>query len=716
MRSRWFHVPLLHSHGALEKKVTWLELFYDLIFVAAFIQLGNGLSEHVDGTGVLVFCGVFVPLWTAWTGFTFFANRFTVDDILHRVMVFLQMFAVGGMALSAPEVLRGQHVPFALATAGALFIIALLHYRVHQQTEEGRDYCFFWGGVFLVSSIGWLASAFVMAHIAYWIWAGATVTILGAPMHRRSRELAERYPIDFEHLGERYGLLTLIVLGESFVKVLSLLAAEGAGLDVYAQAAVVLLVTCGVWWVYFDDVAGAHVRKGPAKWVVWLYAHLPLQAAIVATGVALKKAVHFTWDEPAGAGYRWLLAGAVALVFFAVAMVDSVTERKSAELSDRARINVRWISGVLLLVLAPAGNLMSGGLFLALLTGVVITQVILDVAMAPFEENEHSEERLGARSLADRVQSGEALPVRRDLTESVRKGTPSAMRRDLYFYFMEGSWGRIFVAFLIVFLVTNIFFGALYALEPGAVAGVDTFGDAFFFSVQTMSTIGYGALSPETAYGNAVVTAEAAIGIIGVAIVTGLVFAKASRATSSVLFSNVVTIHTHHGKPTLSFRAGNARGNEVVDATVSITLVKDVMTPEGLHLRKLFDVLPTRARSPLFVLSWQIMHPIEGDSPLIDVDWDAPEGQIIALIVTIMGHDGTYAQTIHARHTYYPEDFRVGHRFVDVISQLDDGRLQVDYGAFHDTTALPTDSTALPTDSTALPKDSTEGTVRPEEE
>ena len=103
MRSRWFHKPLLHSPSlGLEKKVTWLELFYDLIFVAAFIQLGNGLSKNISLSGAGIFVGMFVVLWVAWTGFTFFENRFSVDDFLHRGMVLVQMGAIGGMAISAP--------------------------------------------------------------------------------------------------------------------------------------------------------------------------------------------------------------------------------------------------------------------------------------------------------------------------------------------------------------------------------------------------------------------------------------------------------------------------------------------------------------------------------------------------------------------------------------------------------------------------------------
>jgi low temperature requirement protein LtrA len=692
MRNRWYHRPLLHSPAlGVEKKATWLELFYDLIFVAAFIQLGNGLSHHLSPLGVFAFAGVFIPLWLAWSGYTFFVNRFTVDDFAHRSMVLLQMFAVGGMAISAPRVLDGDTFAFSLAAGVAQLLVAVMHLRTWRQVDEARDYSLYWGIIFLVASTLWFVAAMLPTPWCFVLWGLASAGALVSPAMKPARELTERYPLDFEHLGERYGLLTIIVLGESFVKVLSSLAAEKAGLLVYLDAGVVLLLTSGIWWVYFDDVAGSVVRKGPGKWIVWLLAHMPLQAAIVATGVAVKKAASFGWDAPAPAAYRWLLVGSLAVVYASVAAIDSVTERRQAEVSDRARVNMRWISALVLLVLAPAGRAMSGGMLLTLVAAINVSQVIFDMMTAPFAESEHAE--LGTRSLSEiarELKRGgeERRPrIRRDVTEAVRKGTPSELRRDLYYYFMEGSWTRVFVAFSFIFVIANVFFAGVYMLEPGSIGNTrdNSFADAFFFSVQTMSTIGYGAMSPATAYGDAIVSIQAATSIIGVAIVTGLVFAKASRPKASVLFSRPLCITEMHGEKVMLFRVGNARGNEVVDATIDVTVLKDELSVEGHHMRRLHELKLMRRRSQMFVLTWLVVHVIDDDSPLADVDWDDP-GQIpILFIATLMGHDSTYGGTIYARHNYQPEDIGVDKRFVDVISELPDGRLMVDYNLFHET-------------------------------
>ena len=348
MRSRWFHIPTLHSPGpGLEKKVTWLELFYDLIFVAAFIQLGNGLSKHPDLEGFLGFAAIFVPLWTAWTGFTFFMNRFTVDDFLHRVLVFVQMFAVGAMGICAPRVLDGDYTLFACAYALAQGMVAVMYFRAWRQVPEARAYCVFWGGVFGAGGVIWFASAFLPTPWAYFCWVAGIACIFASPFSTQSRVLSERYPTDEEHMIERYGLLTIIVLGESFVKVLTGISAGDNLLPMILQASLLLVLTCSIWWIYFDDVAGSEIRGERFTPIIWLYAHLPLQIGITATGVAIKKAVLIDdLMKPMKEEYRYLFSGTLALTVLSVALIDSVTERKQAELSDKARVAVRVFAGV----------------------------------------------------------------------------------------------------------------------------------------------------------------------------------------------------------------------------------------------------------------------------------------------------------------------------------------------------------------------------------
>ena len=233
----------------------------------------------------------------------------------------------------------------------------------------------------------------------------------------------------------------------------------------------------------------------------------------------------------------------------------------------------------------------------------------------------------------------------------------------------------------------NIFFASLYQLRPGSIGGSTDHGftDAFFFSVQTLSSLGYGVMSPGSAYGDLIVTAEAAVGMLFVAMATGLIFAKASRPQSGVLFSESMILTLRNDLPTLMFRAANARGNDIVDANMSVSAVIEEQSPEGHHMRRLHDLKLVRRNSPLFAMTWLAMHVIDEESPLKTENLN----DIMALIVTIIGHDGTYGQTTYARHLYERTDMRRGHRFVDVISELPDGRMLIDLTRFHETVEDP---------------------------
>lgn len=685
MRSRWFHKPTLHTADAgVEKRATWLELFFDLVFVAAFIQLGNGLSKNVTVVGFLGFAAIFTPLWVAWTGFTFFVNRFTIDDIPHRLIVIVQMVTVGAMAMTAPDVLEGEHFGFSVSYGTAQLLVALHYLRAFKQVEGGRGYSRYWGSVFALGGIIWLIAAAVPTPAAYGLWAFGVAIIFVSPFSKHSRALNEEQPLDDEHLSERYGILTIIVLGETFVKALSSLTGSGQDPWTLVQATVVVVITASLWWIYFDDVAGARIRRRRFASILWLYGHLPLQIAITAAGVGMSKAVFFSLDQPAPLAYRWLFAGTLGLVMFAVAAIDSVTERRQAELSDAWRVRVRVFTAIMFLLLAAAGDVLDGGVFVALCAALCVVQVAFDMMMAPEAETRESH---ALPTIAERLRAGEEVPRPRPVAEAVRKGTPSELRRDIYFYLMEGSWGRVLGAFTVLFLLLNVFFAALYTLEPGCIEGArpTSFADAFHFSIQTVSTIGYGAMNPATSYGHTIVAIEAAVGLFLVALATGLMFAKASRPRASVLFSRPLVVSDYNGAPHLIFRVGNARGNEVVDASITLSALVDEMTPEGQHLRRVHDLELVRSRTPVFSLSWVVMHPINESSPLYGAEWDADDCNVLLLIVTMTGHDGTYNETIYARHNYDVSDVRVGHRFVDVISQLADGRLLVDYERFHDT-------------------------------
>jgi inward rectifier potassium channel len=261
---------------------------------------------------------------------------------------------------------------------------------------------------------------------------------------------------------------------------------------------------------------------------------------------------------------------------------------------------------------------------------------------------------------------------------------------DLYHRALTVSWPSFFALGGAIYLLTNMFFAMLYVLQPGSInnARPGAFSDAFFFSVETIATIGYGVMSPATVYANLVMTVESAIGLLFVAMTTGLVFARFSRPTARVSFSRVAVIGPHNGKPTLTVRLANERRNQMLAAEVSMTLVRDERTVEGMLLRRFYDLTLIRDRSPVFALTFTVMHEIDDKSPLHGITAAELAGLNAELVVTSSGIDETLVAPVHARASYLPHEILWNHRFADIMGYTEDGRRAIDYARFHDTVKL----------------------------
>ena len=261
---------------------------------------------------------------------------------------------------------------------------------------------------------------------------------------------------------------------------------------------------------------------------------------------------------------------------------------------------------------------------------------------------------------------------------------------DLYHRILTVRWPSFFGFGLAIYTAANIVFAGLYLLQPGSIAHArpGAFSDAFFFSVQTMATIGYGVMSPATFYANLLMTVETAVGLMIVALTTGLVFARFSRPTARVLFSRVAVVGPYNGTPTLSVRLANQRQNQLLAAEVGMTLVRDEVSAEGDLRRRFYDLPLLRNRSPVFALTFTVLHPIDRDSPFHGMTVEKLEAQNAELIVATSGIDETMVQPVHARTSYLPHEILWDHRFVDILGWTEDGRRAVDYRRFHDAVRL----------------------------
>jgi inward rectifier potassium channel len=231
-------------------------------------------------------------------------------------------------------------------------------------------------------------------------------------------------------------------------------------------------------------------------------------------------------------------------------------------------------------------------------------------------------------------------------------------------------------------------FAGLYLLDPGGIenARPGSFRDALFFSMQTLGTYSTNVMAPKSFYADTIVTIESFFSVLNIAVATGAVFARVSRPTARVIFSRHAVVTDFDGVPTLMFRVANQRGNQILEAAVTLTLARQTMTREGHPMRRFHELPLVRARSPLFALSWTVMHPIDENSPLFGATRESMLDDHVELIVVLSGTDETFAATIYARHSYMPDEIHWNRRFVDIISVRPDGRRLVDLAKFHSVT------------------------------
>lgn len=262
--------------------------------------------------------------------------------------------------------------------------------------------------------------------------------------------------------------------------------------------------------------------------------------------------------------------------------------------------------------------------------------------------------------------------------------------REPYHLLLTIPWAGFLALVALGYVAANALFALAYLAGGDGIenARPGNFLDAFFFSVQTMASIGYGVMHPRTAYANAVVTIESLVGLMGLAMGTGLGFARFSRPTARVLFSRVAVIAPFDGVPTLMFRAANQRRNQILEAQLRVRLTRDEVNAEGQFMRRVHDLKLVRSQNPMFSLSWTAMHQIDEYSPLYGATPETLAAAETTIVITLSGIDETVYQTIYTRHIYATHEILWNMRFADILLMMPDGQRHVDYSHFHDVIPL----------------------------
>ncbi|MGA8173009.1 MAG: ion channel [Methylocystis sp.] len=301
------------------------------------------------------------------------------------------------------------------------------------------------------------------------------------------------------------------------------------------------------------------------------------------------------------------------------------------------------------------------------------------------------------RRLLSPIFSGEPAGKRVQIGERqvLVEGLPRNFWTDLYHYAMTARWPAFFLALALAFTTVNLVFAGFYTLaaafgdDPVANARHGSFVDYFFFSVETVATVGYGDMHPHSLTGHLIATLGTFAGLSSVAITAGLTFARFSQPRARLLFARNPVIGMHDGARTLMLRFANERHNAITAASAQLWLIRDERTKEGANFRKFRLLELTRDENPIFAFTWTLMHVIDESSPLhgwTAADFDNPS---TSLVVIFGGHDETSAQSVRGRRIYAARDILVDYNYVDIVGTDEAGAAIFDYTKFHDAKPAP---------------------------
>ncbi|MBV6457981.1 MAG: hypothetical protein HONBIEJF_01102 [Fimbriimonadaceae bacterium] len=370
-----------------ERHASWLELFFDLIFVAAVAQLSARLTADFTGLGLAKFILLFIPVWWAWVGHTFYLSRFDNDDLGHRLLTMGQMVGVAGMAVYIPAALETAHEGFALSYALVRLLLVAEYVRAGRHIPRVLPLTRRYATCFAIALSFWIVSAWVPVPYAFALWGiGLCIDFYG-PL--AAGKLHSQFPPHVSHLPERFGLFTILVLGESVIATVLGVAGNVRGIAGGSAGFIALLLAFMIWWGYFDGVKAAeHRHLAPDRilsYQVWLYAHLPIAMSIVIVAISAKKIILDPMHAPELLKVGGLVGGMfVIMVLFTQLYVHSPAYSLTEQ--ERRSTLIHYRLALLAIPIAVAAPFMPGIVSLGLISMVILAQVIYSVIRTPFDQ------------------------------------------------------------------------------------------------------------------------------------------------------------------------------------------------------------------------------------------------------------------------------------------------------------------------------------------
>jgi len=379
--------PSLQTETEGERNATWLELFYDLVFVATVAMLGTRLAADTSLMGWLSYAAYFLLVWWLWASHTFYADRYDTDDLVYRFLAGGQMVAIAILAASVSTGPSGSTVVFAMAFAAARILLLLLYARAYKYVPATRELVRGYLVGFGSGAALWIVSIFVPPPARFWIWGLALAVDLATPFIVRKAQAAA--PLDVSHLPERFGLFTILVLGETIVAVTIGLGHVEWQWSTTIAGVFGLSIATALWWIHFDNVDGKVVRRigGGKAWqpTVWIYSHLPLAVGLAMTGVGVEHAIvasdhghHYTSAD------RWLLVVGVVIALGAMVGIEVASKRDMRDDLRTTVILTRATAIGIVLLVGVVGGLEAAATMVAIaaVCGALVVADLVIVAVA----------------------------------------------------------------------------------------------------------------------------------------------------------------------------------------------------------------------------------------------------------------------------------------------------------------------------------------------
>ncbi|PMR69152.1 low temperature requirement protein A [Halomonas heilongjiangensis] len=366
-------------------KPTWLELFYDLVFVAVFIQIGDQLSHDLSASGFLKVLVLFAPLWWVWANVAWYMNRFAADDAVHRLLLLVQLFFIAWMGLSVPNAFGDASTQFVVCYIGFRLTMIVMYARSLRHAPEQRELLVRHITHFhLPGALLWAGSLLLPVEWRPLVWVATFLWEAYSAVAPRFLALLRCFPVHTHHLVERFGTLIILVLGETFIKSISVDPPPPLSMDTALFSAPAIATFFGLWWLYFAAIDGEHAAARVLREdnpVPWIFAHLPLALVLITSAVAKTKLFESVFSDYTDPLYPALYLGSLALFFVLLCCVAG-DRRRSA-------MRARLAAAAAFALLIPVGIVwpFPPTLVAGLATGIVAVLILRDTLRLPAKEN-----------------------------------------------------------------------------------------------------------------------------------------------------------------------------------------------------------------------------------------------------------------------------------------------------------------------------------------